>query len=129
MSFAGKTVVITGAGAGIGRELAQQLARGDLSARVGEGLVHKTDEVADLARDVDRMAERIEGLVNSHQRLIRDVSHELRSPLARLNVALELARKSAGPGHAAPFDRIERESERLNELMTFYFQPETAPEQ
>jgi two-component system sensor histidine kinase CpxA len=99
------------------RQVTQQLARGDLSARVGEGLVHKTDEVADLARDVDRMAERIEGLVNSHQRLIRDVSHELRSPLARLNVALELARKSAGPGHTAPFDRIERESERLNELI------------
>ena len=99
------------------RKVTQQLAGGDLSARVGEGLVHRKDEVADLARDVDRMAERIESLVGAHQRLIRDVSHELRSPLARLNVALELARQSAGPTHSATFDRIERESDRLNELI------------
>ncbi len=79
--------------------------------------MRRQDEVADLGRDVDRMAERIESLVGAHQRLIRDVSHELRSPLARLNVALELARQSAGPAHSAPFDRIERESERLNELI------------
>jgi len=99
------------------RTVTQQLAGGNLSARIGEGLVHRKDEVADLARDVDRMAERIESLVGSHQRLIRDVSHELRSPLARLNVALELARQSAGVGNSAPFDRIERESDRLNELI------------
>lgn len=96
----------------------QQLAQGNLSARVGEGMVHRNDEVADLARDVDRMAERIENLVGAHQRLIRDVSHELRSPLARLNVALELARQTAGPDLAAPFDRIDRESGRLNELLS-----------
>jgi signal transduction histidine kinase len=99
------------------RKVTQQLAGGDLSARVGEGLVRRKNEVVELGRDVDRMAERIESLVGAHQRLIRDVSHELRSPLARLNVALELARQSAGPTHAAPFDRIERESERLNELI------------
>jgi two-component system sensor histidine kinase CpxA len=100
------------------RKVTQQLAGGDLSARVGKGLVHRKDEVADLGRDVDRMAERIESLVGAHHRLIRDVSHELRSPLARLNVALELARQSAGPAHSAPFDRIERESDRLNELIS-----------
>ena len=99
------------------RTVTQQLAGGNLSARVGEGLVHRRDEVADLGRDVDRMAQRIESLVGAHQRLIRDVSHELRSPLARLNVALELARQSAGPTLSAPFDRIERESDRLNELI------------
>jgi two-component system sensor histidine kinase CpxA len=99
------------------RTVTQQLAGGVLSARVGEGLVHRKDEVADLGRDVDRMAERIESLVGAHTRLIRDVSHELRSPLARLNVALELARHSAGSEHSAPFDRIEYESDRLNELI------------
>lgn len=99
------------------RKVTQQLAGGYLSARVGEGLVHRKNEVIELGRDVDRMAERIESLVGAHQRLIRDVSHELRSPLARLNVALELARQSAGPAHTAPFDRIEREAERLNELI------------
>ncbi len=97
--------------------MTQQLAGGDLSARVGGGLVQRKNEVADLGRDVDLMAERIESLVGAHQRLIRDVSHELRSPLARLNVALELARQSAGTAHSAPFDRIERESDRLNELI------------
>ncbi|MEI6305789.1 MAG: ATP-binding protein, partial [Deltaproteobacteria bacterium] len=100
------------------RKVTQQLAGGNLSARVGEGLVHRKNEIADLGRDVDRMAERIESLVSAHQRLIRDVSHELRSPLARLSVALELARQSAGPAHSAPFDRIERESYRLNELIS-----------
>ena len=99
------------------RKVTQQLADGDLSARVGEGLVRRRNEVVKLGGDVDRMAERIESLVGAQQRLIRDVSHELRSPLARLNVALELARQSAGSAHAAPFDRIERESERLNELI------------
>lgn len=99
------------------RQVTQQLARGDLTARVGEGLGQRRNEVADLGRDVDRMAERIEGLVGAQQRLIRDVSHELRSPLARLNVALELARQSAGPALSAPFDRINRESDRLNELI------------
>jgi two-component system sensor histidine kinase CpxA len=100
------------------RKVTRHLAAGDLSARVGEGLNRRRDEVAELGRDVDLMAERIEGLVGAHQRLIRDVSHELRSPLARLNVALELARQSAGPAHSAPFDRIERESDRLNELIS-----------
>lgn len=99
------------------RKVTQQLAQGNLSARVGEGLEQRRDEIAELARDVDRMAERIESLVNAHQRLVRDVSHELRSPLARLNVALELARQTAGPDLTAPFDRIDRESERLNELI------------
>jgi len=68
----------------------QQLAEGS-TARVGEGLTHRKDEVSDLGRDVDRMGNASESLVGAHQRLIRDVSHELRSPLARLNVALELA--------------------------------------
>ena len=99
------------------RRVTQQLAVGDLSARVGEGLIRRKNEVVELGRDVDRMAERIESLVGAQHRLIRDVSHELRSPLARLNVALELARQSAGPLLSAPFDRIERESERLNELI------------
>ncbi|MBF0487430.1 MAG: HAMP domain-containing protein [Nitrospirae bacterium] len=100
------------------RKVTQQLAEGDLSARVGEGLVHRKNEVANLGRDVDLMAVRIETLVGAHQRLIRDVSHELRSPLSRLNVALELARQSAGPSLSAPFDRIERESNRLNDLIS-----------
>jgi two-component system sensor histidine kinase CpxA len=99
------------------RTVAQTLAKGDLSARVGRDLGRRGDEIADLASDIDRMAERIESLLNSQQRLLRDISHELRSPLARLNVALELARQSAGADATSSLDRIERESSRLNELI------------
>lgn len=100
------------------RRVTRQLADGDLSARVGEGLVERHNAVSDLGRDVDRMAARIESLVGAHRRLIRDVSHELRSPLARLNVALELARQTAGSTLTAPFARIERESDRLDQLIS-----------
>ena len=63
------------------------------------------------------MAERIESLMSSQQRLIHSVSHELRSPLARLNVALGLARKQADATVNGSLDRIEREAGRLNELI------------
>ncbi len=96
----------------------QQLAEGDLTARVGSVLEKRGDEFADLGHDFDRMAERIEWLINSQRRLLTDISHELRSPLARLNVALELARKRAGSEAGASLDRIEREAERMNELIS-----------
>ncbi len=98
------------------RRATQQFAAGDLATRVGPE-IKRNDEIADLARDFDRMAERIGDLVGSQQRLLRDISHELRSPLARLNVALGLARQKAGDGAANSLDRIEREAERLNELI------------
>jgi signal transduction histidine kinase len=100
------------------REATHQLAAGDLTARVGKEIGQRRDEIADLGREFDRMAERIETLMNAQQRLLRDISHELRSPLARLNVALELARRGCGTSAAAePLDRIERETARLNELI------------
>jgi two-component system sensor histidine kinase CpxA len=72
-------------------------------------------------RDFDRMAERIEGLVDSQSRLLKDVSHELRSPLARLSVALGLARQRATPEVApeleSSLNRIELEADRLNQLI------------
>lgn len=96
----------------------QQLANGDLTARVGNNRVtRRKDELANLARNFDRMAERISYLLEAQKRLIRDISHELRSPLARLNVALVLARKRAGEPARSHLDRIELESERLNELI------------
>ncbi len=99
------------------RKATQQLAGGDLTARVGLGDSGRRDEIADLGRDFDGMAERIQCLVDNQQQLLRDISHELRSPLARLNVALELARQKSGPEAGAPLDRIGRETERLNELI------------
>jgi len=99
------------------QKAARQFADGALATRVGPVLGKRKDEIADLGRDFDRMAERIEALVNAQQKLLRDISHELRSPLARLNVALELARQRAGKEAAGALDRIEREAERLNELI------------
>ena len=96
----------------------QQLAKGDLTTRVGSVLEKRGDEFADLGHDFDLMAERIEWLINSQRRLLSDISHELRSPLARLNVALELARKRTGSEAVASLDRIEREAERMNELIS-----------
>ena len=98
----------------------RRLASGDLSARVGARMGERRDEIADLSRDFDRMAGRIESLVTSQRRLLGDISHELRSPLARLSVALGLARRSAGteaPNVTSALDRIEREAERLNNLI------------
>lgn len=98
----------------------RRLAGGDLSARVGARVGTRRDEIADLSHDFDRMAERIESLVMSQRRLLGDISHELRSPLARLSVALGLARRRAGEdaqGVAGALDRIEREAERLNGLI------------
>jgi two-component system sensor histidine kinase CpxA len=99
------------------RTATRQFASGDLTTRVGQKIGRRRDELADLARDFDLMAERIESLISSQSRLLRDVSHELRSPLARLNVALELARQRSGEDAAEALDRIARESERLNDLI------------
>jgi len=99
------------------REATQKLAAGDLNARVGENHQNSTDEISQLGCDFDRMADRIQSLIALRQRLFTDISHELRSPLARLNVALELARKNKGQAAASSLDRIELESDRLDELI------------
>ena len=95
-----------------------QLAEGDLSARVGTNLAKRRDEVGELGRDFNTMAERLESMVKAQQRLLGDISHELRSPLARLGVALGLARKRSGSEANGALDRIERESEQLNEMIS-----------
>jgi two-component system sensor histidine kinase CpxA len=99
------------------RAATQQLASGDLTARVGAAQRRRRDEVADLGRDFDIMAERIETLMASQHRLLHDISHELRSPLARLKIALELARQDEGAEVEWALDRIEREADRLNDLI------------
>jgi two-component system, OmpR family, sensor histidine kinase CpxA len=99
------------------RAATQQLASGDLTARAGMPGSRRHDEMAELMRDFDRMAERLENLVNAQSRLLTDISHELRSPLARLNVALELARQRSGAEARSALDRIDREANRLNELI------------
>jgi two-component system sensor histidine kinase CpxA len=99
------------------RTATQRLAAGDLTARTGAPTRGRRDELAQLMRDFDRMAERIEALMEAQSRLLKDVSHELRSPLARLSVALGLARQKAAPEAEAALNRIELETDRLNQLI------------
>ncbi len=110
------------------RAATQRLAVGDLTARAGDSLGKRNDELADLSRDFDGMAARIEGLieeknhlVRAQRRLLGDVSHELRSPLARMDVAIALARdyleeddKNAVTHN---LNRMERETARQSELI------------
>ncbi|HVT35325.1 MAG TPA: ATP-binding protein [Nevskiaceae bacterium] len=95
---------------------ARRMAQGDLSARAGAQAAREPGELGELARDFDHMAARIETLVQGNRSLLQDISHELRSPLARLQIALGLARRDAGAGEAH-FDRAEREVSRLDHLI------------
>ena len=95
----------------------QSFAQGNMDARVSPQLGNRKDELGDLGREFDQMAERISTLIASQKRLLADISHELRSPLARLSVALELARKNSPPLATPALNRIEQEAERLNELV------------
>ena len=99
------------------RGVAQELADGNLTARVDDKLLKRRDEIGHLGRDFNVMATRIESLVQAQRRLLGDISHELRSPLARQGVALGLARRRAGAEAMTALDRIEREGERLNEMI------------
>lgn len=99
------------------RVAARSLAEGDLSVRVDSRVSRRADEIGQLARDFDTMAGRLEHQVDAQKQLLRDVSHELRSPLARLGVALELARARAGDGAGGHLDRVELEAGRLDDLI------------
>lgn len=97
------------------RKATKQFADGDLQTR---SEIKRRDEIGQLSRDFDEMAERIENLIISQKTLTRDISHELRSPLARMNVALELAKSKINPETEKLLNRIENESFRLNEMIT-----------
>jgi signal transduction histidine kinase len=90
----------------------ERFGHGDFSARSG---ATRKDELGDLARAFDRMAGRIETLLAAERRLLLDISHELRSPLARLGVAVELAR--SGEDLDPALNRIQKEADRLNSLV------------
>lgn len=96
----------------------RKFAKGDLSVRVAPHMGSRKDEIAALGNDFDIMAARIETLMRAHEHLLRDVAHELRSPLTRLNVALEIARKRGDEKMAGYLDRIFTESQTLNGLIT-----------
>lgn len=100
------------------RQATQRMARGELSTRVGPAVARAPGELADLGEDFDTMAQRIEALVAHDRAVLQDLSHELRSPLARLQLILDLARRSGDPYEAAPyFEQAEREIERLDQML------------
>jgi signal transduction histidine kinase len=99
------------------RAATRALASGDLHARIAANVCRRSDELGDLGIDFNAMAERMQSLLESQRRLLRDISHELRSPLARLRVALDLAKEGAEPHSLRAHQRIEIEAERINEMI------------
>jgi two-component system OmpR family sensor kinase len=91
-------------------------AAGDLTARVGPQIGGRRDELADLGRDFDNMATRLQSLIEGQRRLLHDVSHEMRSPLARMQAAIGLARQQPEK-MPATLERVERETERMDVLV------------
>jgi signal transduction histidine kinase len=94
----------------------ESVANGRMDTRIGDTMGRRKDELADLGTGFDSMAERLQGLVEGKQRLLHDVSHELRSPLARMQAAIDLMQQQ--PERIGEFSqRLERESERIDKLV------------
>ncbi|CNH00624.1 putative two-component system sensor kinase [Yersinia kristensenii] len=94
----------------------ERVAQGDLSVRLLPVMRRRHDELTEVARDFDSMAERLKELVSAREQLLHDVSHELRSPLARLQLAIGLARQNPKNVENSLL-RIEHESERLDKMI------------
>jgi len=94
------------------RGAVEKFGRGDLGVRYH---LARRDEIGDLAQAFNRMADQITTLLSAERRLLQDVSHELRSPLARLGFAVELAKTS--PDRDASLGRVRKEANRLNHLV------------
>ncbi len=100
------------------RSVTRAFAAGNLEVRIGNAKpFNRGDEFTDLARDFDNMAAQLQNMVLGQQRMLGDISHELRSPLARLQLALEIARRKCGVEGEKPLARIEQEAEKLNTLI------------
>jgi signal transduction histidine kinase len=97
------------------RDATVSLAEGNMHSRVAPSVGKRRDELGMLARDFDAMAEKLQRAAAQQTELSRNISHELRSPLARLRVAMELARRKTG--ELAEFDRIDDETEKLDRLI------------
>ncbi len=98
------------------RNAFEAAAKGDLDVRIGASMGRRRDELADLGQDFDRMAERLSTLVDGQRRLLHDVSHELRSPLARLLAVIGLVRQQPERLDDMLL-RMEREGGRINHLV------------
>jgi two-component system sensor histidine kinase CpxA len=96
---------------------ARKVAQGDLKARVPSSVSRRHDEVAALAKDFDSMVSRLNSLIQTQKKLLNSVSHELRSPLARINISLALLRNRSSADSDDLFQRLDRDVERIDLLM------------
>jgi two-component system sensor histidine kinase CpxA len=99
------------------RDATNELARGNLDIRVGATIGRRSDEIADLVRDFDSMAGELRNQIQSERNLLSGVSHELRSPIARMRLALALARTSDRPERDEMLDRIEQDAIQLDSML------------
>lgn len=99
------------------RQVSSDFACGKLSARVTGSATHRRDEIGDLALDFNTMADKIEQMICGQRRLFGDISHELRSPLARLQIASELLQKKLPQTEHQLLSRIDNEVARINALI------------
>jgi two-component system, OmpR family, sensor histidine kinase CpxA len=99
------------------QNVSRHITVGDLGARVQFGKSRRRDEIADLGRDFNIMADRIESLLHSQNQLLKDISHEIRSPLSRLTLAVGLAKTSRGGESDDLLERAEREAERIEDML------------
>ncbi len=98
-------------------QTAEQFGKGELSTRIGGPLIIRRDELGDLSRKFNDMASEIESLVTRYKHFLAHASHELGSPLTRVNIALGLARRKTDPALHPELNRIGHETKRLNTLV------------
>jgi len=99
------------------RDATHELARGNLDIRAGENLGNRHDEIAELVRDFDTMAGELRNQIQSERNLLSGVSHELRSPIARIRLALALARDASDEERAEMLNRIEQDTIQLDSML------------
>ena len=99
------------------RDATHELARGNLDIRAGDNLGNRQDEIADLVRDFDIMAGELRNQIQSERNLLSGVSHELRSPIARMRLALTIARHADEPERGEMIDRLEQDTVQLDSML------------
>ncbi|GAA5523809.1 adaptive-response sensory-kinase SasA [Microbulbifer aestuariivivens] len=100
------------------RTATRRVAAGELDYRVAPTLAKRGDELSELAEDFDSMTAQLQSAMSEQRRLIKDVSHELRSPLARLQVALGIARQKSDGAMESELERIGKAADYLEEIIT-----------
>lgn len=102
------------------QEATKRMASGELTSRVGSAS-YRGDEIGQLGRDFNHMAEQIETLLNGQKRLLGDISHELRSPLTRMQLAIGIAQQQdpsvSSASNAQALARIEKEAHQMEHMV------------